>query len=108
MIDIRWPLEEVIKTTLSCACIVSSSLHGLIFAHSYGIPAAQVEFADKPGGDGIKFLDYYAAGGIQTPERPLIIEQKISIIEFEQYVSDSPQPNLVPLIDPLLEACPFA
>ena len=108
VIDIRWPLKEVIKTMLSCACVVSSSLHGLIFAHSYGIPAAQVEFAERPGGDGIKYLDYYAAGGIQTPERPLIIEQKISVTEFEQYVSGSPQPDLDPLIAPLLEACPFA
>lgn len=108
VIDIRWPLEEVIKAILSCARIVSSSLHGLIFAHSYGVPAAQVEFADKLGGDGVKFLDYYTAGGIKMPQKPLVIEQKIPVIEFEQYVSDCPQPNLDPLLDPLLEACPFA
>ena len=108
VIDIRWPLGKVIKTIHSCASIVSSSLHGLIFAYSYGIPAAQVEFTALPGGDGVKFLDYYAAGGIKTLHKPLIIDHKFAILELGQYLSCSPQTNLEPLVGPLLEACPFA
>ena len=107
VIDIRWPLEKVIRSILSCSYIVSSSLHGLIFAHSYGVPAGHVEFSVKPGGDGIKFLDYYAAGHIQTPPKPLIIREKHPISYLEQYAKTSPQPNIELLLNPLLEVCPF-
>ena len=107
IIDMRKPLLEVIQAITSCEHIVSSSLHGLIFAHSYGVPAAQVKFTTKLGGDNVKFLDYYAAGGIKDTFQPLVIENKISAPKLVQYINDSPQPTLKPLIDPLLEACPF-
>lgn len=50
---------EVAKQISSCKKIISSSLHGIIAAHAYGIPAAWVEFSNKLYGDGIKFYDYY-------------------------------------------------
>jgi pyruvyltransferase len=50
---------EVAKQISSCRKIISSSLHGIIAAHAYGIPAAWVEFSNKLNGDGIKFFDYY-------------------------------------------------
>lgn len=107
IIDIRNPLELVLQNILSCDYIVSSSLHGLIFAHSYGIPAGHIEFTSKPGGDGIKFLDYYASGSIKSPTKQLIIRNKMPTIELEQFAKESLQPNLQPLIEPLLKACPF-
>ena len=58
------------------------SLHGLIFAHCYGIPAAQVESTALPVGDGVKFLDYYAAGGIQSLHKPLTMDHKFAILEL--------------------------
>jgi len=47
-----------------CRIIVSSSLHGIICAHAYGIPAAWIKFSDRLKGDDIKFEDHFAAMGI--------------------------------------------
>lgn len=55
---------EVIRQIAECDKIISSSLHGLILAHAYDIPAAWVEFSNKLSGDGIKFVDYFESVGI--------------------------------------------
>lgn len=60
---------ETIKQITQCRHVVSSSLHGIILAHAYGIPAAWTEFSTGLKGDGIKFLDYYASVGITDPVR---------------------------------------
>ena len=61
------PIEVVQKIT-ECEYIASSSLHGIIIAHAYGIPAAHVKFpgTKKIFGDGIKYSDYYASVGMKN------------------------------------------
>jgi hypothetical protein len=61
---------DVVDEIRACHSIVSSSLHGLIVAHAYGIPAAWVRFGDRLTGDDIKFRDHAAALGTQL--RPAI------------------------------------
>jgi hypothetical protein len=56
---------------------LSSSLHGLIVAHAYGIPAVWCDFADRPhaiAGDGTKFHDYFASIGLHDLS-PVILAQ---------------------------------
>ena len=51
----------VLKQMLGAEIVYSSSLHGIIFAESLGIPAI---WLDSPGKEGhFKYLDYYAGTG---------------------------------------------
>ena len=51
----------VLKQMLGAELVISSSLHGLIFAESLGIPAIWI---DSPGKEAhFKYLDYYAGTG---------------------------------------------
>lgn len=68
---------EVIAGITSCERIISSSLHGIIAAHAYGIPAAWVKFSDGVSGDDTKFHDHHAALGtravLSTREEPVFL-----------------------------------
>ena len=65
IIDVRNsdPLE-VVKEITKCRKIVSSSLHGIICAHAYGIPAAWINIPLH--GDQSKFHDHYQSVGLQA------------------------------------------
>lgn len=55
----------VAKEISSCEKMVSTSLHGIIAAHAYGIPAAHLNVGIKLFGDGIKFKDHYEAMNLE-------------------------------------------
>lgn len=55
------PPLELVRQITTCKMIVSSSLHGIIVAEAYGIPAVWVELSDRVYGSGFKFKDYYSA-----------------------------------------------
>jgi pyruvyltransferase len=99
VIDVTQPIEQVIDAICSCRSIISSSLHGLIVAHAYGIPALWAEY--KPSrlyGDGVKFRDYLLSVGIEPYAPP-------DMGELDETAFVPPQ---LPSIDlePLLAAIP--
>ncbi|WP_298952435.1 polysaccharide pyruvyl transferase family protein [uncultured Nonlabens sp.] len=51
-------IEPVINKLLECKAVISTSLHGLIIAHAYGIPARWIQLSENLSGDGTKFYDY--------------------------------------------------
>lgn len=55
------PPSIVINEIKQCNCILSSSLHGLIVADSFGIPNRHIQVTDKVEGGDFKFKDYYSA-----------------------------------------------
>lgn len=60
-------IEAVIREIRSCREIVSTSLHGVIVAHAYGIPCQSARIV-KPGevaADSFKMRDYKASVGLE-------------------------------------------
>lgn len=60
VIDATSPVDEVIAAIGCCATVASSSLHGLIVAHAYGIPAMRLPHPRVGGGDW-KWADHLTA-----------------------------------------------
>lgn len=52
-----------VNEIISCKSIISSSLHGIIIAESYGIPAIYLWEPSDVGEQGIKFKDWYDSTG---------------------------------------------
>lgn len=65
IIDVLSPLDEFFSVMNECEVILSSSLHGIIFAHAYGIPALWIELSSNVIGNGFKFYDYYLSVSIK-------------------------------------------
>ena len=102
-------IETFIDEVTSCDAILSTSLHGLIVAHAYGVPTRWCDFVSeahgKVPGDKMKFADYFLSVGMSGDRTPL------NLLAFEQ-IDD----HLASLCDelprsldlePLLNAAPF-
>lgn len=57
-------IESFLTDMCSCQYILTTSLHGLILAHTYGIPALWMQ-KNWIGSDGFKFKDYFSS--VQMP-----------------------------------------
>ena len=78
ILDVTADPMETLRKISECECIISSSLHGLIIADSFGIPNQRVILTDRLAGDGFKFDDYYSAFGIE-PNPPINLRESIVI-----------------------------
>ena len=103
IIDIEAGIEDFVRDVKSCEVILSSSLHGLICADSYGIPNAWIRLSgDVVGGD-FKFRDYRASIGAADPVALRIKDQtRLDVLVSAVEMHD---PNIDLLR--LLSACPF-
>ncbi|MFB2553781.1 polysaccharide pyruvyl transferase family protein [Ensifer soli] len=103
IIDVCSGVNEFVNQILSCNNIISSSLHGIICAHAYGLPAYWLKASDLPIGDDFKFHDYYASIGHSD-----IIPSFVNNDGFFEQGEIPPLP-VKPLInfDKLISCCPF-
>jgi hypothetical protein len=103
-------VEATTNEFLKCKRIVSSSLHGIIVAHAYGIPAVWQKFSNDVFGDDVKYQDYFES--VEIPNyKPDIINQKISLSElldlFHDKESLPKKETIEKLCSNLMAVCPF-
>ena len=106
VIDVLGGVETVIDQIAAASCVVSSSLHGIIIAHTYGVPAAWATFGGPIGGDGLKYHDHFEAVGLRAPgavDLSDLPEAAAVIGRCERYFVMNPKINTAPL----LRAAPF-
>lgn len=112
IIDFRTnDVEQTTDALAGCKHLLSSSLHGLIAAHAYGIPAVQVSFSDRIHGDGVKYHDYLLSVGLETYQ-PEFMAQSFNVDELIEKVQHHRQnlPNsrqIATLQQGLMAVCPF-
>ena len=113
-IDIRrigyGEIEAFLDEMLDCERIVSSSLHGVIIAQAYGIPACLATVTGSAAqihGDGIKFDDYFRSIGHEAAPEALDLSKLLRIahdsIPAERFLLARTPIDL----PALLEAAPF-
>ena len=103
IIDVKCGIQQFVEAVKSCELILSSSLHGLICADSYGVPNLWIELSDKVWGGSFKFLDYFESVARETtaPIRP---DESTSL----GMVTQCHRPYEVKIdLQPLIAACPF-
>jgi pyruvyltransferase len=66
------PLQDYLDALTTAEVIITSSLHGIVFAHALGRPAAWIELSDQVLGAGFKFRDYFASVGIVGADLPML------------------------------------
>lgn len=103
LIDVMGSIEKFCDEVSHCETIVSSSLHGAILAHAYGLPASIVTLSALPVGDGFKYLDYLSSVGLTDT-----VPQKCTTrAELLRAADTAQMPRALPSIERLLLACPF-
>lgn len=116
VINVLQEVEVVLDEIVNCEYTLSTSLHGIIVSHAYGVPSLWVDFKltdKKLFGDNIKFFDYFSSLDIKeyetvhlTPES-LFNDSIDSILEEYKDVL-LPDPEILKKVQHnLLESAPF-
>jgi hypothetical protein len=109
LIEVNRDVESVIDDILACENMASSSLHGIIEAHAYGISACWIE---RTGtgliGDGTKFFDYFSSVGIESA-KSIRIDSK-GTFDLNGVCSHCflPSMDLENMAIDLMKTCPFS
>jgi len=98
--------KEFLLDLARCEFVISSSLHGLIAADSFGIPNAWTKLSEVIRGGDFKFQDYYSVFGIENP-RPLELKGDLSSQDLERIASDYQRPCIDSLKKGLIDSFPF-
>lgn len=103
VLDIEADIQQFVRDVKSCEVILSSSLHGLICADSYGIPNAWIRLSDGVVGGNFKFRDYRLSIGATEPEVLNIsldtrLNSLVRVAEIHELAID---------LRKLILACPF-
>lgn len=85
-------ISGICRKIKECKMILSSSLHGIIFAHSLGVPAYHIEINTLQLGDNFKFKDYYSC--YDRKIEYLNFKCKNGVIPFDKIIEKNNNSNL--------------
>ena len=97
VIDINAGVHEVINAVAKCDLVLSSSLHGVVVAEAYGIPAVWVRMTNRIHGGNYKYNDYLISTG-REPRGPMMWTGD-NLAEAEQHVLPPAVLDTSPLLD---------
>lgn len=93
-------IRSVIDQIWDCERVLSTSLHGIITAHAYGIPARRITLQDPHlpviPGDGTKYTDYFGSVGLP--------EQEPHVVPFDSVIDESWARHVDEQVDPRFDA----
>jgi len=112
VIDVCDDVETVIDNIRKCKKTLSSSLHGIIVSHAYGINCAWIKLSNYVYGDDVKFLDYYYSLNLRDIKEPIFLRKTLNekndkINYLISLVENYPNPQFPINSDTLLRICPF-
>lgn len=105
-------IEKTVNEITSCKHILSTSLHGIIVAHAYHIPALWIKKGDIHT-DGIKFKDYFSSvnidiyNGFTNINQILSDEENINKLFHDNKEKALPNLNIKNIQMNLLKSAPF-
>lgn len=106
VVNILDSVVNVIEAMCSHAKVLSSSLHGLVFAQALGIPFRWVDFGGNIGGNGIKYWDFLASVGLANLDRkpkPVDCTGELTMGNLDSIGCELGEYD----IDSLWNSCPF-
>ncbi len=106
LIDVFWPVEEVLRAIQESDFILSSSMHGLIVSDAFGVPNRRMKLSDGLISD-YKFQDYYSVFSMCAPD-PLTAEQVavLNIRNPESWIGSYARPGLESICNALARSFP--
>lgn len=103
-ISMRSNKLSLIDEALSCENIISTSLHGLVIADAYQIPARWIKVSNNIPGKDFKFHDYHASIGYDFKSGPLMLDQDA---DLKSIIKDCEIRELKINLEKLLSASPY-
>ena len=104
VIDVTQGMEKVVDAITSCRQTLSSSLHGIIVSHAYGVPSAWIASDEPLHGDGVKFRDYFASVSIAGDFGP---SRWVDVFSTGGKAIQTMLPDVSAVQADILASCPF-